>query len=78
MIERVHRHLKASLMCHTDHNSKLLSHLGSCLFTLSPYSKITRHNSSPLQTFAATPLRFRCIHIDFMDHYTLQNRIVIA
>ncbi|GFU86252.1 integrase catalytic domain-containing protein [Trichonephila clavipes] len=28
--------------------------------------KITRHNSSPLQTFAATPLRFRCIHIDII------------
>ncbi|GFW03180.1 hypothetical protein TNCV_157991 [Trichonephila clavipes] len=29
-------------------------------------SKITRPNSSPLQTFAATPLRFRCIHIDII------------
>ncbi|GFX08952.1 uncharacterized protein K02A2.6 [Trichonephila clavipes] len=29
-------------------------------------SKITRHNSSPLQTFAATPLRFRYIHIDII------------
>ncbi|GFS42978.1 uncharacterized protein TNIN_267221 [Trichonephila inaurata madagascariensis] len=29
-------------------------------------SKIPRHNSSPLQTFAATPLRFRYIHIDII------------
>ncbi|GFY54543.1 hypothetical protein TNIN_441431 [Trichonephila inaurata madagascariensis] len=30
-------------------------------------SKITIHNSSPLQTFAATPLRFRYIHIDIIE-----------
>ncbi|GFY00945.1 uncharacterized protein TNCV_1363511 [Trichonephila clavipes] len=29
-------------------------------------SKITRRNSSPLQTFTATPLRFRYIHIDII------------
>ncbi|GFT41815.1 integrase catalytic domain-containing protein [Trichonephila clavipes] len=29
-------------------------------------SKITRHNSSPLQTFTAAPLRFRYIHIDII------------
>ncbi|GFQ64764.1 integrase catalytic domain-containing protein [Trichonephila clavata] len=33
--------------------------------------QITRHNSSPIQTFPATPLRFRHIHIDIIGPLSL-------